>query len=148
MDSVHERSTELAQYHARDHQSLAKSLMEQLMKHTAIAFIGIAAAIASCCPAHADQLTLPEEIGRIEAPRDMNIFQLEPTVINERYYTSGRAERHQYVGNVLPAGAEIPDCDAPAPVVKHKPGSLPTTRPAAATSPARPATTAPATTPK
>ncbi len=43
------------------------------------------------------------------------LFQLEPTMIDERYYTSGRGERRQYVGNVLPPGAEIPDSD-PAPV--------------------------------
>lgn len=43
----------------------------------------------------------------------MNLFQVEPTVIDERYYTSGRSERHQFVGNVLPVGAEIPDNDAP-----------------------------------
>jgi hypothetical protein len=95
------------------------------MKHNAIAYFGVVAAILSCCPADADQFRLPEEIGRIEAPRDMNLFALEPTVIDERYYTSGRAERHQFVGNVLPAGAEIPDNDAPVAVgiVKHQSSS-------------------------
>jgi hypothetical protein len=38
---------------------------------------------------------LPEEIGHVEGPRDMNIFQVEPTVLNERRYVSGREERHQ-----------------------------------------------------
>jgi len=46
--------------------------------------------------------------------RDLNIFQVEPTVINERYYTSGKAERHQYVGHTLPAGAPIPDNEGPS----------------------------------
>jgi hypothetical protein len=44
-----------------------------------------------------------------DAPRDMNMFQVEPTVIDERYYTSGRAERHQKTSPTLPAGSPIPD---------------------------------------
>jgi len=116
------------------------------MKHKAIAYFGIVAAILSCCPAHADQFRLPEEIGRVEAPRDMNIFAIEPTVIHERYYTSGRAERHQYVGNVLPEGAPIPDNDAPVAtgVVKHKPSAAP--KPSAGTTTTT--TTTPSVTPK
>jgi alpha-2-macroglobulin-like protein len=43
-------------------------------------------------------LNLPEEIGRIEGPRDVNLFQVEPTVLDERRYTSGRSERHQKAG--------------------------------------------------
>jgi len=43
------------------------------------------------------------------APRDMNMFQVEPTVIDERYYTSGRAERHQKISPTLPEGSPIPD---------------------------------------
>jgi len=65
----------------------------------------------------ADQLRLPEEIGRIEAPRDMHILQVEPTILDEDYYTSGGAERHQFIGNTLPAGAAIPDTDLPVPLV-------------------------------
>lgn len=61
------------------------------------------------------RLQLPSEIGRIEGSRDMNIFQLEPTVINEKYYVSGQAERHQNIGQTLPLGAPIPDCDDPVP---------------------------------
>lgn len=57
-------------------------------------------------------------LGRFEGDRDLNLFQVEPSIINERYYTSGKSERSQYVGNVLPAGAPIPDNDAPAPVQK------------------------------
>lgn len=52
-------------------------------------------------------------LGHMEGPRDMNIVQVEPSVINERYYTRGDAERHQYIGNVLPAGAPIPDVEEP-----------------------------------
>ncbi len=44
-----------------------------------------------------------------DAPRDMNMFQVEPTVIDERYYTSGRAERHQKTSPTLPEGSPIPD---------------------------------------
>lgn len=57
-------------------------------------------------------------MGRFEGNRDLNLFQVEPSIINERYYTSGKAERTQYVGNVLPAGAPIPDNGAPGPVQK------------------------------
>ncbi len=52
--------------------------------------------------------------------RDMNLFQIEPTVIDERYYTSGRAERHQKTSPTLPYGAPIPDNDA-APPIEVKP---------------------------
>ncbi len=62
----------------------------------------------------ASQFRLPEEIGRVEGTRDLNIFQVEPSLIDERFYTTGRCERRQYVGNILPEGAEIPDSD-PAP---------------------------------
>ena len=57
------------------------------------------------------RLNLPEEIGRVEGPRDMNMFQVEPTVIDERHYSSGRAERHQKTSPTLPEGAPIPDFD-------------------------------------
>ncbi len=51
--------------------------------------------------------------------RDLNLFQLEPSVINERYYTSGKAERHQKMSPTLPAGAPIPDNEGPyAPATK------------------------------
>lgn len=49
----------------------------------------------------------------MEGPRDMNIFQIEPSIIHERHYTRGDAERSQYIGKVLPAGAPIPDVDEP-----------------------------------
>ncbi len=60
-------------------------------------------------PGTPGQLKLPEEIGRVEGPRDMNLFQVEPTVMDERHYTSGRAERHQKTSPTLPEGAPVPD---------------------------------------
>ncbi|MCA9800431.1 MAG: pilus assembly protein N-terminal domain-containing protein [Cyanobacteria bacterium HKST-UBA02] len=60
-------------------------------------------------PGTPGQLKLPEEIGRVEGPRDTNIFQVEPTVIDERHYTTGRSERHQKTSPTLPEGAPIPD---------------------------------------
>jgi len=60
-------------------------------------------------PGTPGQLKLPEEIGRVEGPRDMNLFQVEPTVVDERHYSSGRAERHQKTSPTLPDGAPIPD---------------------------------------
>lgn len=50
-----------------------------------------------------------KSFGRMEGDRDMNMLQIEPSVINEKYYSSGASERSQYVGNVLPPGAPIPD---------------------------------------
>ncbi|MBI5176057.1 MAG: pilus assembly protein N-terminal domain-containing protein [Candidatus Melainabacteria bacterium] len=60
-------------------------------------------------PGTPGQLKLPEEIGRVEGPRDMNMFAVEPTVMDERYYSSGRAERHQKTSPTLPEGAPVPD---------------------------------------
>lgn len=60
-------------------------------------------------PGTPGQLKLPEEIGRVEGPRDMNLFQVEPSVIDERHYTTGRSERHQKTSPTLPEGAPIPD---------------------------------------
>lgn len=60
-------------------------------------------------PGTPGQLKLPEEIGRVEGPRDINLFQVEPTVIDERHYTSGRSERRQKTSPTLPEGAAIPD---------------------------------------
>lgn len=62
-------------------------------------------------------MSLPEDIGRVEGPRDMNMFQIEPTVIDERHYSTGRSERHQKTSPTLPVGATIPDND-PAPAEK------------------------------
>jgi len=60
-------------------------------------------------PGTPGQLKLPEEIGRAEGPRDTNLFQVEPTVVDERHYTSGRDERHQKTSPTLPEGSPIPD---------------------------------------
>jgi Flp pilus assembly secretin CpaC len=60
-------------------------------------------------PGTPGQLKLPEEIGRVEGPRDLNLFQVEPTVIDERHYTSGRDERQQKTSPTLPEGSPIPD---------------------------------------
>jgi Flp pilus assembly secretin CpaC len=60
-------------------------------------------------PGTPGQLKLPEEIGRVEGVRDENLFQVEPTVIDERHYTSGRSERHQKTSPTLPEGSPIPD---------------------------------------
>lgn len=62
-------------------------------------------------PGTPGQLKLPEEIGRVEGPRDMNIFQVEPTVVDERHYSSGRDERHQRTSPTLPEGSAIPDSE-------------------------------------
>jgi len=66
-----------------------------------------------------DALVLPEEIGRVEGPRDVNLFQVEPTVIDERYFTTGRAERHQKTSPTLPERAPIPDVDGPSGVQRY-----------------------------
>ena len=60
-------------------------------------------------PGTPGQLKLPEDIGRVEGPRDLNLFQVEPTVIDERHYISGRSERHQKTSPTLPEGSPIPD---------------------------------------
>ncbi len=101
--------------------------LELPVKHNVPAYLGVILVnIVFSSAANASQFQLPEEIGRVEAPRDMNIFAVEPSIINERYYTSGRSERHQFVGNVLPEGADIPDSDAPVVAgVQHKPAVAP-----------------------
>jgi hypothetical protein len=48
-----------------------------------------------------------------DGDRSLNMFQLEPTVINERYYSSGQAEHHQKISPTLPYGAPIPDNEGP-----------------------------------
>ncbi len=58
-----------------------------------------------------NRVQIPNEIGRVEGPRDMNMFQVEPTVVDERHFSSGRAERHQKTSPTLPDGAPVPDDD-------------------------------------
>jgi uncharacterized protein YfaS (alpha-2-macroglobulin family) len=48
-------------------------------------------------------------LGARLGPRDLNLFQVEPTTIDERHYTSGRSERHQKTIPTLPEGSPIPD---------------------------------------
>ena len=54
-------------------------------------------------------LKLPEEISKVEGPRDTNMFQVEPTMLDERYIRSGRAEKTLQLPGVLPPDAPIPD---------------------------------------
>ncbi|MFA7339989.1 MAG: hypothetical protein WC028_24640 [Candidatus Obscuribacterales bacterium] len=75
-----------------------------------IALTLVTMAIAS---ATAAQPASAKEFGRSEKAGDMNMLQVEPSIINERFYTSGKADRQQFCGKVLPAGAPIPDNDAP-----------------------------------
>lgn len=60
-------------------------------------------------PGNLTPLNLPAEVGRVQGPRDMNMFHVEPTVLDERHYSSGRAERHQKTSPTLPNGAPVPD---------------------------------------
>lgn len=60
-------------------------------------------------PGTPGQLKLPEEISKVEGPRDTNFLQVEPTVLDERYFRSGRAEKTLQLPGVLPPEAPIPD---------------------------------------
>ena len=55
------------------------------------------------------QLKLPEEIGRVEGPRDVNGYSCDPRVIDERHYTSDRSARRLKTSPTLTEGAPIPD---------------------------------------
>lgn len=57
----------------------------------------------------ARQALFPDRTSR--GRRDSNLFQVEPTVIDERHYSSGRDERHQKMSPNLPGGTPIPDSD-------------------------------------
>jgi hypothetical protein len=46
-----------------------------------------------------------------ESDEDLNLFQLKPSIINEKYYAAGRNERSQKTSPTLPPGAPIPDED-------------------------------------
>ncbi|QQR59559.1 MAG: hypothetical protein IPG59_08755 [Candidatus Melainabacteria bacterium] len=78
---------------------------------------GLSISFAFAEASNKDKLKLPEEIGRKENSGDMNLLQLQPTVMNERHYTSGKSERHQRMSPTLPEGAPIPDRD-PTPAEK------------------------------
>lgn len=60
-------------------------------------------------PGTPGQLKLPEEISKVEGPRDTNFLQVEPTVLDERYMRTGRAEKTLQLPGVLPPDAPIPD---------------------------------------
>lgn len=87
-------------------------LQSALMALALLALPSPALADETAAPAGSLRARFGKALGRFEGPRDMNLFQLEPSVLNERYYTSGESEHHQFVGNVLPAGAPIPDNEA------------------------------------
>jgi Flp pilus assembly secretin CpaC len=60
-------------------------------------------------PGTPGQLKLPEEISKVEGPRDTNFLQVEPTVLDEGYYRKGRAEKSLQLPGTLPPDAPIPD---------------------------------------
>jgi Flp pilus assembly secretin CpaC len=60
-------------------------------------------------PGTPGQLKLPEEISKVEGPRDTNFLQVEPTILDERYMRTGRAEKTLQLPGVLPPDAPIPD---------------------------------------
>ncbi len=60
-------------------------------------------------PGTPGQLKLPEEISKVEGPRDTNIIQVEPTILDERYMRTGRSERTLALPGTLPPDAPIPD---------------------------------------
>jgi Flp pilus assembly secretin CpaC len=62
-------------------------------------------------PGAPGQMKLPEEISKVEGPRDTNMLQVEPTIVDERYNTSGRSERNQKIPGIQPGNAPIPDSD-------------------------------------
>ena len=58
---------------------------------------------------------------RAESDKDTNVFQMEPSVINEKYYSNGENIRHQNLGKVLPYGAEIPSNDKATTIEQEPP---------------------------
>lgn len=60
-------------------------------------------------PGSPGQLKIPAELNKMEGRRDLNILQVEPSVIDEGQYTSGLVEKTFPIPNTLPAGAPIPD---------------------------------------
>jgi hypothetical protein len=56
-------------------------------------FVGAGAALGGGAPLQASMA--PKSIGRTDGPRDLNMFAVESTMVDERHYNSGRAERHQ-----------------------------------------------------
>lgn len=77
------------------------------LRITAAAFVAIFN--ATVVFAQQPQLKLPEEIGRVEGPRDVNGSSIDPRVVDERHYTSDRSAQRLKTTPTLPEGASIPD---------------------------------------
>lgn len=60
-------------------------------------------------PGSPGQLKIPAELNKMEGTRDLNMLQVEPSVIDEGQYRSGMVEKTFQIPNTLPAGAPIPD---------------------------------------
>jgi Flp pilus assembly secretin CpaC len=60
-------------------------------------------------PGTPGQLKVPSELNKMEASRDTNILQVEPSTIDEGQYRSGLVEKTFQIPNTLPTGAPIPD---------------------------------------
>lgn len=60
-------------------------------------------------PGSPGQLKVPAELSKYEAHRDLNVFQVEPSTLNEKHYTGGMSEQRMNIPGELPAGAPIPD---------------------------------------
>lgn len=60
-------------------------------------------------PGTPGQLKIPAELNKMEGSRDLNVLQVEPSVIDEGQYRSGMVEKTFQIPNTLPAGAPIPD---------------------------------------
>lgn len=86
-----------------------------MSKSTAFALIAISSCFMSSTQVFAD-----DKAGA-EVYRDTNIFEVEPSIINEKYYSSGENVRHQNVGKVLPYGAEIPRNNDAEPIKEEAP---------------------------
>lgn len=60
-------------------------------------------------PGSPGQLKIPAELNKMEGSRDLNMFQIEPSTIDESQYRSGMVEKTFQVPNTLPKDAPIPD---------------------------------------
>lgn len=60
-------------------------------------------------PGTPGQLKIPAELNKMEASRDTNVLQVEPSVLDEGQYRSGLVEKTFQIPNTLPMGAPVPD---------------------------------------
>jgi hypothetical protein len=81
----------------------------------------------------------------VESPRDMNLFQLEPTIIDERYYTSGRSERHQRIPGTTDKIVTVADDDKAPTYTPYPPSGYDATKPVVQPMKVVPSTTTPST---